>query len=115
MNFLSKLAPMGDTATATATDTTFSTSDLTKIINNVTTVISTVLGLLTVGVVILTVMIAYKFFTASDKDKRANAKAQLIYAIIGIIVLIALLIFAPTITKAVTDSIDGSKTFISLF
>ena len=80
---------------------TSSLSSIIKVINNV---ISAALGLLTTGVIILAIFIAYKFFTAEDDAKRKNAKAQLIYAIIGIIVLIALMIFAPTITTAVQNN-----------
>jgi len=89
------LLPMADT----------DTSALTSIMKIVTNVVSAALGILTAGVVILAIVIAYKFFTADDDTKRKNAKAQLIYAIIGIIVLIALMIFAPTITSAVQSSI----------
>ena len=81
------------------------TAALTSVMKIVTNVISAALGILTAGVVILAIVIAYKFFTADDDSKRKNAKAQLIYAIIGIVILIALMIFAPTVTKAVQDSL----------
>ena len=64
-------------------------------------VISAALGILTVGVIVIAVFIAYKFFTADTDDKRKNAKAQLIYAIIGVVVLLALLIFAPQLTTLI--------------
>lgn len=83
----------------------FSTDDLTQIVNTVNTVISVVLGLLTAAIVILAIGLAYKFFSAEDDGKRKNAKQQLIYAIIGVIVLIALLIAAPLITEAVKGAI----------
>ena len=85
------------------------TTKLTSIITTVNGVVSAALGILTAGVVILAIFIAFKFFTADDDTKRKNAKSQLIYAIIGIIVLIALMIFAPTITTAVTGALGGEK------
>ena len=82
------------------------TGSLTNIISTINTVISSAVGIVTAGVVILAIFIAFKFFTAEDDGKRKNAKAQLIYAIIGIVVLVALLIFVPTIT----DVIEGALT-----
>ncbi len=82
------------------------TEDLTSIINTINGVVSAALGILTAGVVILAIFIAFKFFTADDDSKRKNAKSQLIYAIIGIIVLIALLIFVPNIVKMVADTLN---------
>ena len=82
------------------------TTSLTSIVNTITAVISSAVGIVTAGVVILAIFIAFKFFTAEDDGKRKNAKAQLIYAIIGIVVLVALLIFVPTIT----DVIEGALT-----
>ena len=81
------------------------TSHLDSVISTINTVISAALGILTAGVVILAIFIAYKFFTADTEDKRKNAKAQLIYAIIGVIVLVALIIFVPTIVDAIKGAI----------
>ena len=86
--------------------TSADTGSLTNIISTINTVISSAVGIVTAGVVILAIFIAFKFFTAEDDGKRKNAKAQLIYAIIGIVVLVALLIFVPTIT----DVIEGALT-----
>ena len=83
-------------------------SDLSNIISTINTVISAAIGIVTAGVVILAIFIAYKFFTAEDDGKRKNAKSQLIYAIIGIVVLLALMIVAPTITTAIGNAL-GSK------
>ena len=55
----------------------------------------------------MAVVLAYKFFTASDESKRKNAKAQLIYAIIGIVVLVAMLIFVPQLVSLVTNAAQG--------
>ncbi len=82
-----------------------STGTLSSIISTVNGVVSAALGILTAGVTILAIFIAYKFFTADTDDKRKNAKAQLIYAIIGVIVLLALLIFVPTVITTVSGSL----------
>ncbi|MBQ7973695.1 MAG: hypothetical protein IJ295_01925, partial [Clostridia bacterium] len=63
------------------------------------------LGLLPAGVVILAIFIAFKFFTADDDSKRKNAKNQLIYCIIGIVVLVALLILAPIVIDLIKDTL----------
>lgn len=81
------------------------TTSLDGIISTINTVITSAVGIVTAGVVFLAIFIAYKFFTAEDDGKRKNAKQQLIYAIIGIVVLIALLIFIPTITGAIEDAL----------
>ncbi len=88
---MSKLKPLAD----------LQESDLQSVIDVVNGVVSVALGILTAGVVILAIFIAFKFFTADEESKRKNAKAQLIYCIIGIIVLIALLIIAPQIVDAI--------------
>ena len=82
-----------------------STGDLSSVITTINGIVSVALGILTAGVVILAIFIAYKFFTAADDGARKNAKAQLIYAIIGIIVLIALMILAPNVTTWVQDAL----------
>lgn len=78
--------------------------NISSIVKNINTVISAGLGIITAGVVILAIAIAYKFFTAADENARKNAKQQLIYAIVGIIVLLALLILAPSVTSAIGDA-----------
>lgn len=83
-----------------------STSNLDTIIKNVNTVVSSAIGILTAGVVILAIFIAFKFFTADEESKRKNAKAQLIYCIIGIIVLIALLILAPSVIGMIEKALE---------
>ena len=96
------LFPMTETTIVGSGDTT----DLTNIISSINTVISAALGIVTAGVVILAIFIAFKFFTADEEGKRKNAKSQLIYAIIGIVVLLALMIFAPTITTAIGNALE---------
>ncbi len=102
MNFLNKLSPM---AVNEMQSNDNALNNLNNIIKNVKTIVSSALGILTAGVVILAIFIAYKFFTADDDTKRKNAKNQLIYAIIGIVVLIALMIFAPMVVDAVKDAL----------
>ncbi len=88
---------------------TIDSTNVKTVVSTINSVISVVLGLLLTGVVILTISIAYRFFTASTEDKRKNAKAQLIYAIIGIIALVALLIFAPQIVNLVQNTVTNAK------
>lgn len=106
MNFFNKLVTAANTNQSLGS---IDTGNVSSIVATINSVISIVLGLLLTGVVILTIMIAYKFFTASTEDKRKNAKAQLIYAIIGIIALVALLIFAPVVVNLVQDSVSNAQ------
>ena len=87
------------------TSSGISTSNIDTIIKNVNTVVSSAVGILLAGVVILAIFIAFKFFTADEESKRKNAKAQLIYCIIGIIVLLALLILAPNVITMIEDTL----------
>lgn len=96
---IKNIKPLDDVANS------MDTSTLSSIIGVINNVISVGLGIITAAVVILAIFIAFKFFTADDDTKRKNAKAQLIYAIIGVIVLIALMILAPTITGAIQKSL----------
>ncbi len=82
-------------------------NSLNNIISTVNTVISAFLGLLTAGVTILAIFLAYKFFTADDDTKRKNAKNQLIYAIIGIVALVALLVLTPNVVTWIKNSVKG--------
>ena len=104
MNFFKHLLPAAGENQATVGNP--DTSNLNAIISNVKTIVSAALGILTASVVILAIFIAYKFFTADTEDKRKNAKQQLIYAIIGVVVLIALLIFAPMVVDAVKGALS---------
>lgn len=81
-------------------------TNLESIIDVVNSVVSSAIGILTAGVVILAIFIAFKFFTADDDTKRKNAKAQLIYCIIGIIVLLALLILAPNVVNMIEKALE---------
>lgn len=98
MNFFNQLM---------ATFTSISTGNLTTVIDAVKNVMYALFGLLTVGAVILAIVLAYKFFTADSEDKRKNAKKQLIYALIGIIVLIVMLAFAPQVVSLISESAQG--------
>ena len=101
MNFFNQLRPLADNLVAG------DDANLKTIISTVNTVISAFLGLLTAGVTILAIFIAYKFFTADDDTKRKNAKQQLIYAIIGIIALVALLVLTPNVVTWIANSVKG--------
>lgn len=99
MNFFNQLM---------ASLSTISTGNLDTIIGAVQNVMYALFGLLTVGAVILSIVLAYKFFTADSEDKRKNAKKQLIYALIGVIVLIVMLAFAPQIVNLIKDAAKGN-------
>lgn len=85
------------------------TSDLTLILNRISDVVGVALGVVAIGVVVLAVFIAYKFFTAETEDKRKNAKAQLIYAIIGIVVLLALIALKQPLVDALKNATKTTK------
>jgi uncharacterized membrane protein YidH (DUF202 family) len=67
-------------------------ANIENIINQVKGVANIVLGIISVGVVFLAIFVGYRFMTADSDDKRKEAKAQLIYAIIGVIVAVGLVI-----------------------
>ena len=94
-----KLSPMVDVSTSVTT------TDLTNMIKLVTNVVSTALGIVTAIIIGFAIYLAIKFFTAEDDGKRKNAKQQLIYAIIGIVVMIALMLIAPQITTAIKNAV----------
>ena len=81
------------------------TENLTQIVDTISNVLGIALGLIAAAVVILAIFIAFKFFTADTEDKRKNAKQQLIYAIIGIIVLFALIALKQPIMDAITQAV----------
>lgn len=97
-----------------ASISTISTGNLNTIISGVKNVMYALFGLLTVGAVVLAIIIVYRFFTASDEGKRKNAKAQLIYAIIGIVVLVVMLIFVPVLVDLITKEAGDGTTMFSL-
>lgn len=81
-------------------------TDLTQTVKVFTTVATSITGVITVVVVAYAIYLAYKFFTANDEDKRKNAKAQLIYAIIGVVVLVAIMILIPVVTNAIKNGLE---------
>ena len=101
MNFLKRLTKQAEL------DRLTDTRGGENIISSVNAVVSAFLGLLTAGVTILAIFIAYKFFTADDDTKRKNAKNQLIYAIIGIVALVALLVLTPNVVTWIKNSVQG--------
>ena len=72
-----------------------------SIITTIRTIATSIFGLLAIAMVVVAIMLAYKFFTATEEGKRKNAKAQLIYAIIGLIALVLLLAFTGPIMKLI--------------
>jgi Na+/proline symporter len=72
-------------------------------LNDVMTQVNTVVNAIIMGlggiVVLFAIYLAYKFMTADDDGKRKNAKAQMIYAIVGIFAVIVILILWNTVLK----------------
>jgi heme O synthase-like polyprenyltransferase len=79
--------------------------DMSKLVN---TAINAVIGVCGGVMVLLAIYLAYKFMTADDEGKRKNAKGQLIYAIIGILVVVVILVLWNTVVKGYLDSSKGS-------
>ncbi len=78
------------------------------IAKQINTIASTIFGVLIIGMVGVAVYLAFKMFTASTEDKRKNAKGQMIYAIIGVVVLIIFLILTPVITNAINQAMTNT-------
>lgn len=83
--------------------------------SSVNTVVTAVMGLLSLGAVIVAIMLAYKFFTATDEGKRKNAKMQLIYAIIAVIALVLFTVIVPPIITKLTTMANGESMFRLMF
>jgi uncharacterized membrane protein YidH (DUF202 family) len=81
-------------------------ADLGAVTTNINSVANTIIGLLGVGVIGVTIFLAYKFFTASDEQKRKDAKGQMIYAIVGIIVVVVILVLWNTVLKNALNPTD---------
>ena len=105
------LFPMEDGTTTTPTtgntgvSTSIDSKNLNDMVSLIKSVISAALGVITAVIIGFAIYLAIKFFTAEDDGKRKNAKQQLIYAIIGIVVMIALMLIAPQITNAIQDAV----------
>jgi heme O synthase-like polyprenyltransferase len=76
-------------------------ANLEKVITQINSVINIALSIIGAGVVIFAVYLGFKFFTAEDEGKRKDAKSQLIYAIIGIVVVLALLVLKDVIVTSI--------------
>lgn len=108
MKFFLRLLGGNEGVEDTTTNSSISdakTENLTQIVETISNVLGIALGLIAAAVVILAIFIAFKFFTADTDDKRKNAKQQLIYAIIGIIVLFALIALKQPIMDAITQAV----------
>jgi Na+-driven multidrug efflux pump len=67
--------------------------------NWVNTIVNAIVGVMGGMMVLLAIYLAYKFMTADDEAKRKTAKGQMIYAIIGIIVVVLILVLWNTLLK----------------
>ena len=102
MNFIQNL--LGDIVSNG--DINNATSAMTGLANTINQVAMIIFGLLTIGLVGVAIFLAFKMFTASDDTKRKNAKGQMIYAIIGVVILLVMLILTPVITNAIGNALD---------
>ena len=80
-------------------------SAMSNLASTINTVAMTIFGIITIGLVGVAIFLAFKMFTASDDQKRKNAKGQMIYAIIGIVVLLVMLILTPVISNAIQSAL----------
>ncbi|MDR0383778.1 MAG: pilin [Christensenellaceae bacterium] len=79
-------------------------TDLVNAVNSVMSIFMGFASLLTVAITYFAIYLAYKMVTAEDDSKRKNAKGQLIYAIIGVVVIVALMVFLPSIITNISFS-----------
>ena len=71
------------------------------VVRLITTIVLSLVGL---GVLLVAVWIAFKFVTAVDEQKRKDAKGQMIYAIIGLLVVVVLLVIWEVVVVPAIDS-----------
>ena len=107
MNFIKNL--LATNSVISSGDVNAATSAMSGLANTINTVAMIIFGLLTIGLVGVAIFLAFKMFTASDDTKRKNAKGQMIYAIIGVVVLMVMLILTPGITNAITNALNSGK------
>jgi uncharacterized membrane-anchored protein len=65
----------------------------------INTIVNAIIGILGGGMILLAIYLAYKFMTADDETKRKNAKGQMIYAIMGIVIVVVIMVAWNTILK----------------
>ena len=74
------------------TGTVGGTGNFLQGVNMIRDMANIVLGVVGVAVIFVAIWLAFKFFTAEDEEKRKNAKGQMIYAIIGVVAVLAIVI-----------------------
>lgn len=104
MNFIRNLLTSG-----VSIDYTNASDGIETLAEQINGIATTIFGLLTLGMVGVAIFLAFKMFTAADETKRKNAKGQLIYAIIGVVVLLVMLIMVPIISGAIGSAIGTNK------
>ena len=103
MNFIKNLLAGNDIINSG--DMSAATTAMEGLGDTINAVAMTIFGLLTIGLVGVAIFLAFKMFTASDDTKRKNAKGQMIYAIIGVVVLLVMLILTPVISDAIENAL----------
>jgi uncharacterized membrane-anchored protein len=87
-----------------------STGAIDGVMDQVGTIVNAIIAGLGGIVVLYAIYLAYKFMSADSPDKRNNAKAQLIYAIIGVIAIFVVLILWNTVLlKQLTGSTGSAS------
>ena len=70
---------------------------LDPVILAVNIVVNAIIGLLGIAAVLFIIWVGFKMARADDDSKRQNAKKQLIFAIIGVLVIVFLLVMWNTV------------------
>ena len=102
MNFIKNLLAG---SIVNSSDINAASSAMKGLASTINGVAMTIFGLLTIGLVGVAIFLAFKMFTASDEQKRKNAKGQMIYAIIGVVILLVMLILTPVISNAIQNAL----------
>jgi uncharacterized membrane-anchored protein len=80
--------------------------DINKAATMVKGIINIVIGMLGGVMIFLAIYLAYKFMTADDEGKRKNAKGQMIYAIIGVVAIVVILVMWTTVLKPYLQNVN---------
>lgn len=81
----------------------------TRLINPITTIANIGLALITLGIVVLAIYLAFRFAKAEEDTKRKNAKWQLIYTIIGFVGAVGITIIYNVVLKNSPINNDPGK------
>jgi len=84
-------------------------ADFDAILGPIQMAATAILSLLGIAVVGLAIYIGFKMATASDDSKRKDAKRQLIFAIVGAVaILLIIILFNTAVMPAIENAIQGN-------